>query len=483
MDEMFDLSKFSSYREGNRYEVKKASEGLPLSLWESYSSFANCYGGVIILGVKENKNGSWSTTGLHDKNRLQKDFWNTINNRKKVSANLLKEKDVEFFSIGRDVIMVIHVPMAKREEKPIYINDDIFGGTYRRNYDGDYHCSKLQVKTMIRDQADDTMDMNVLDDLPLSLLNGDSLRAYRNIFANLKPNHPFASLSDEEFLRSIGAASLSKEDERLHPTLAGLLMFGNEYDIVREFPNYFLDYRAELDDRTRWVDRVESSSGDFSGNVFDFYSRVYGKLKQLLPSSFRLIDGVRVDDAPAHEALRESLANCLINADYYGPRGVSIAIYPKRIVISNPGYSRVSLKQMLLGGVSDPRNRGLMKMFNLINIGERAGSGVPKIVSLWKKEGYRNPSIEEHFDPDRLILILPLEKKRKMKLIGEIEASGNMEKRESEIMDYLKDNGQSSCKDISRHLSLSESRTRAILAKMDGVEAIGANKIRVYRCK
>mgnify|MGYP000254218980 CR=1 FL=1 len=51
----FDLSQFDEYREDNRREVKKANGGLPISLWDTYSAFANCYGGVIILGVAENK--------------------------------------------------------------------------------------------------------------------------------------------------------------------------------------------------------------------------------------------------------------------------------------------------------------------------------------------------------------------------------------------------------------------------------------------
>ena len=85
----FDISKFDEYRENNRMEIKKAKGGLPNSLWETYSSMSNCYGGMILLGVVEQSDGSFVTTGLKDVEKLLKDLWNTINNSKKVSANLL----------------------------------------------------------------------------------------------------------------------------------------------------------------------------------------------------------------------------------------------------------------------------------------------------------------------------------------------------------------------------------------------------------
>ena len=80
--------------------------------------------------------------------------------------------------------------------------------------------------------------------------------AYRNSHRSLKEGHHFERLSDHEYLRSIGAAAISYEDGKLHPTAAGMLMFGDEYNIVRYFPEYFLDYREELDPTTRWSDRL-----------------------------------------------------------------------------------------------------------------------------------------------------------------------------------------------------------------------------------
>ena len=59
-------------------------------------------------------------------------------------------------------------------------------------------------------------------------------------------------------------------DGTVKPTRAGLLMFGEERFIRREFPHYFLDYRQETGGNDRWEDRVTSMSGDWTGNLYDF---------------------------------------------------------------------------------------------------------------------------------------------------------------------------------------------------------------------
>ena len=494
MREVFDLSKFDEYREDNRREVKKASAGLPISLWDTYSAFANCYGGVIILGIREEKDGSWTTTGLRNASKLRKDFWNTINNSKKASVNLLSEKDVQIYEVGdkKDVIMVIYVPMAKREQKPVYINNDIFNGTFRRNYEGDYHCTRLQVKAMLRDQTERTMDMEVLDKVPMDDLNYDTIHGYRNSHRSLKEGHPFERLSDHEYLRSIGVAAISEEDGQLHPTAAGMLMFGDEYNIVRHFPEYFLDYREELNPTTRWSDRLQSSSGEWSGNVCDFYFRVYNKIIKDVKVPFKMSGGERIDDTPVHKALREALANCLIHADYHGLRGIVIRKEADKLILANPGYIRTGKTQMRLGGESDPRNKALMKMFNLINIGERAGSGVPNIFNVWADEGWEEPIIEERFDPDRTVLTLSFVKKvaeksgekKVAEKSGEKKVTKKTQEQYEAILNAMQPDTWHKASEFENVVGVKESRIKALLKDMTEqgmIVSIGSTKGKMYK--
>lgn len=138
---------------------------------------------------------------------------------------------------------------------------------------------------------------------------------------------------------------------------------------------------------TRWLDRIVPD-GAWSGNLYDFFRRVIRKLTEDLKVPFVLQDGARVDDTPAHQALREALVNTLIHADYSGRASVLVVKQPSGFVFRNPGMMRVPAAQALAGGASDCRNRTLHQMFLFINLGERAGSGLPKIRAGWEAMGH-----------------------------------------------------------------------------------------------
>lgn len=91
---------------------------------------------------------------------------------------------------------------------------------------------------------------------------------------------------------------------------------------------------------------------------------------------FKMVGRERVDDTPVHKALREALANCLINADYHGVRGVVIRKEADKITFANPGYVRTGKKQMRLGGESDPRKEDLIDDYYITIIPTILGSGI-----------------------------------------------------------------------------------------------------------
>lgn len=469
---MLDLSNLEKYKENNRIEAKKATGGLPRSLWETYSAFANTLGGIILLGVEEHEDKSLHPVDLQDTDWLITDFWETINNPKKVSLNILTDKDVKVRNINGKRIIVINVPRAQRNEKPIYIEDNAFTGTYRRNGEGDYRCSVTEVAAMQRDAAFRRGDILVLEDMDTDVFDYNSIASYRMRMSYSRPGHIWGNLEDIDFLHKLGAVGKG-EDGKLHPTAAGLLMFGYEYEIVREFPSYFLDYQEKNDNDNHWTDRIVSSSGDWSGNIYDFYFRVYKRISKDINVTKNGVNNSLSDDTPVHKALREALTNCLINADYYGRQGLVIVKRKSMITFSNPGGFRIDIEAAKSGGISDPRNTTLIRMFNLIDIGKRAGSGIPSIFHIWNHQGWKEPVITEEFEPERITLSLSMEKSNTDNFDA-VKSDNKRVKdiRKDAIIDFLTDNVTGRVSDIADLLGIDAVQSSALLSELVSDEII-----------
>ncbi|MBR6149634.1 MAG: AAA family ATPase, partial [Lachnospiraceae bacterium] len=164
--------------------------------------------------------------------------------------------------------------------------------------------------------------------------------------------------------------------------------------------------------------------------------------------------------------LREALANCIVNTDFFVSRGIVIRKDDEKIVIENPGYIRTGKDQMLKGGISDPRNKALMKMFNMIGIGERAGSGVPDIFSVWESNGWIPPEIEEQYNPDRTILTLSFKKKSAESAEKSAESADNLSSRHQQILSLMEVGQEYSSDEIAEMIGLKGSRTRQLLKEL-----------------
>jgi len=400
--------------EGRDVEFKSAKGGLPGSLWETYSAFANTDGGVIYLGVKE-RGHEVELQGVDDPDKMLRDFWSVANDRGKVSVNILSDRDLEILDLGGQRLIAIHVPRASREFRPVHVGPDPYRGSYRRNHEGDFRCAPQEVQRMFADRPDQApADSRILPYFRLDDLDAQSLRQFRNRMGSRSPDHPWLLLDDIEYLAKLGGWRRDRREGIEGLTLAGLLMFGTQEAITdnEALPGFHLDYRERLadDEAVRWSDRL-TVDGTWVANLFQFYMRVVQKIGNdaaLKVPFARDAEGYRKGQSAVHEALQEALVNALIHADHGGRGGVVVDRHRDRFEFSNPGTLLLSIEQLLDGGVSECRNKSLQRMFQLLGAGDKAGSGLDKIRTSWHAQHWQSPSLRETLRPDRVVLTLPM---------------------------------------------------------------------------
>jgi predicted HTH transcriptional regulator len=315
---------------------------------------------------------------------------------------------VQTLVLEGSTVLAVHIPQAPRKLRPVYLNGQPLGHTWRRLHDGDRLCDVETVKRMLAEQLEDSRDTRLLPRFGLQDLDPESLRAYRQMFAVVRPDHPWNAPDDISFLKLMGGWRDDRDTSDSGLTLAGLLMFGQWPSISEAAPLYFVDYQEQTDDAdatTRWLDRLVPD-GTWSGNLFDFYRRVIRKLGADLKVPFVLKGDTRIDDTPVHQALREALVNTLVHADYNDRASVRVVKRPSGFEFRNPGALRIPARQALHGGLSDCRNRTIQQMFLMLNLGERAGSGLPRILAGWEGQG-RSLVLRDDFEPhDHTVLTM-----------------------------------------------------------------------------
>lgn len=106
-------------------------------------------------------------------------------------------------------------------------------------------------------------------------------------------------------------------------------------------------------------------------------------------------------------------------------------------------------EEFYAGGNSDPRNPNILKMFGFVNVGERAGSGVDKIMTAWAEQNWKKPEFDFSERNDRVTLTLEVGQVVYIPRAADIRST--MESKEPEttktmskqdkVLDYIRQNG------------------------------------------
>ncbi|WP_414838911.1 helix-turn-helix domain-containing protein [Carnobacterium sp. TMP28] len=310
---------FSLKKEGKHIEYKEGKKALPKDFWETYSSFANTDGGIVVLGIAEGEKGHFEIIGVDNEDKILSELFTSLNNKQKVNYNCIQEDRVTVRIFDGKKVIEIFVPQAPQNKKPIYLNQNV-KKTYIREYETDRHASEDELKYMIRNSKDD-LDNELLENYDIQDLSRTSIEDYRRMLIGEDEDSKFIGMPIEDLLIEVGAYKKDRNASSGGYKLStgGLLFFGKYNSITDLIPHFHLDYQNKAMSSGRWIDRVATGDPSYPNiNVFDFFRIVLQKLKITLSEEFQLDDELSRSSVTSdfEIALREGLANALIHADY-----------------------------------------------------------------------------------------------------------------------------------------------------------------------
>lgn len=452
---------FDSPREDVQLEFKKSQSGLSKDIWETYSSFANTKGGLIILGVEELKSEKkYKIVGVNNPEKIITDFWNCVHDKLKVNENLLSDEDVIQMKFFDKTIIQIRVPKAPYEKRPVYVSNNKTK-TYVRTDDGDRLANDTQFKYLVVDSQND-IDSELLKNYDIEDLNKDTVAEYRALLYKNTNDEKYLNLSDEELLRNIGVLKKDRQDGEApyRLTVGGLLFFGKYNSITDRFKKFQLDYfKKESSLDSNWQDRV--SSGDMNYpelNLFSFYSIVIKKLELSVPDKY-----IQTDDLTRGSyrsdlilALKEALVNTLMHAYYDSDKVIKVTAYNDYIDFYNPGEMKVSKEEFIHGSYSVTRNSIISTLFRRVGIAEKAGSGGPRIFDAANKNHLRDPDVRTTFDSTE-IRIWNIDMLESLKGLDDVEKT---------IVSYVMDKGSFKIKDIVNSTEYTDYKVRLTVTNL-----------------
>lgn len=130
-------------------------------------------------------------------------------------------------------------------------------------------------------------------------------------------------------------------------------------------------------------------------------------------------------------------------------------------------------EEFYAGGNSDPRNPNILKMFGFVNVGERAGSGVDKIMTAWAEQNWKKPEFDFSERSDRVTLKLEVGQVVYIPGAADIRNENTNQteaialSKEDKILEYIRQNGSISSQkaaDIGGYKS--KTGARKLLDKM-----------------
>ena len=492
---MSDQTEFSPVPpESNALEYKRQIPDEHIKFLKTAVAFANGNGGRIIFGIDDETH---EVVGLEEENPFR--TADSISNMIYDSCTPPIMCEVTLKTIQEKTVIVAQIYPG--EHTPYYIKSlGLENGCFVRVSATTRLCDRETIKNLMMEGSDTGFDRTIQRE---KFISEDEVKSFCDL---LKETALKNCITDDQ---KRGVKELTKNNLLSWQVLYekdGKLCQTNAFDLLGKNSLWCAKIQCAVfkgTDRTVFVDRREFT-GAIQQQVEDAYHFVLRNIRL-----GAVINGLYRQDVyeipPA--VIRELIINAVVHRNYLESAHIQVAIFDDRLEITSPGAlpKGVTIERMKQG-FSKARNESIANVFHYMHLIEQWGTGIPRIVNQLRESGLDEP---EFIDMEVAIRTNIYRKSGDKTAInsesgdktainsenGDKTAinSENGDKTDDKptikkdakflIIEYLKNHGECSTKELADMLGLKASRTKVYLndlVESGKIIAKGANKNRTY---
>lgn len=339
-------------------------------------AFANGNGGKIVFGVKDNK----EIVGVENEFEVMDGIINAISD----NCYPMIVPDISLHTLENKIVILVEIEGGKK--KPYYLKSKgMQKGTYIRSgattriIEEDY-----VLKELVLEGENKYFDQQVCHGESVS---DEEIEKFCEWLEKLARKNSENDTEIRKITRNtlLSWKVLEEKNGRIFPTNAYILLSGKEnWEVSRKIQCGV--FKGET--RSIFVDKKE-----FEGSIIMQLEKAYQYVLEKINLGSDIVGIYRVDkyEIPP-KSIREVIANAVIHRSYLEPNDIQIALYDNRLEITSPGMllSGVNVKRMK-EGYSKLRNRAIASVFAYVNIIEKWGSGIPRIMNEIREYGLQEP--------------------------------------------------------------------------------------------
>jgi len=374
-------------------EAKRATGGLPRSVAETMSAFANSRGGIIILGLDERS--GFAAVGVSDPVALRDELAGVA--RAQLTPALAPIIDTVPFEGA--ILVLAEIEALPPAQRPCYVTArGLYNGAFVRVGDGDQRLTPYEIDRLRENSGQPRWDE---EPVPQATAEKDlDRRAVTGLIETASRSSPrsFSGLSEPDALARLGV--LVPYEGSLVPSLAGLLSVGTYPQ--QFFPQLMVSLAVYPHEDAgqpgpggiRFLD-----SAAVGGTVPTMVTDTIQAAQRNLRKGSRVVGAGRDDYWEIEpEVIREAVVNALMHRDYSPQaRGtqIQVELFPDRLTVTSPGglFGNVRLETLGQSGTSSSRNARLAALLQEAGdpvtgrpVAENRGSGISMMISQVRRD-------------------------------------------------------------------------------------------------